>query len=84
MKEITKENRLESYLQRPVNRQTAILEALDGSEMTARQIANKLGYFDLNAVKPRLTEMKKAGLIEVVGKAYDMATDRNTAVYARV
>ena len=51
---------------------------------TARQIAYKLGFSDLNAVKPRLTELRKAGKIKAIGKAYDETTQRNVTVYRAV
>ena len=35
----------------------------------------------MNAVKPRLTELKAAGLVEVAGKAYDETTKRRVAVW---
>jgi hypothetical protein len=56
----------------------------DYNTMTARQIAYKLGFSELNTVRPRLTEMARKGTVEVVGKAYDKATERNVAVYRRV
>ena len=40
-----------------------------------------MGFTDLNAVKPRLTELKAAGLVEVTGKAYDETTKRKVAVW---
>lgn len=40
-----------------------------------------MGYMDLNAVKPRITELKAAGRIEAVGKAYDDISKRRVAVY---
>ena len=47
---ITKETRLESYLKtEPSKRQKLILSVLD-RPMSARQIADKLGFGDLNAV----------------------------------
>ena len=52
--------------------------------MTARQIAYKLGFSDLNSVKPRLTELVQAGKVEVVEKAYDSNTQRHVAVYRRI
>ncbi len=79
--EITKETRLEGYLSRPVKRCSEILKFMGDRELTARQIAYGLGYRDLNAVKPRLSEMKEAGVIEVVGKTQDSVTKRNVAVY---
>ena len=44
----------------------------------------KRKYPDLNAVKPRLSEMKEAGTVKVIGKAYDNVTKRNVAVYMAV
>lgn len=79
--EITREMRKESYIARPVTRAADILKFLDGKEYTARQIAYGMGFTDLNAVKPRLTELKAAGLVEVTGKAYDETTKRRVAVW---
>ena len=82
---ITRETRLESYIKTPQRpRQQMILEALGDEEMSARMIATKMGYSDLNAVKPRLTELKKMGLIEASGKAYDELTQRTVALFKRV
>ena len=81
---ITKETRLESYLQRPVSqRQNMILEALGDDEKSARMIATELGFSDLNAVKPRITELKQKGIIVVSGKAYDSLTKRTVALFKR-
>lgn len=79
--EITEETRLESYLQRPATRREDILRFMGSEVMTARQIAYGMGYMDLNAVKPRITELKAAGRIEAVGKAYDDISKRRVAVY---
>ena len=85
MNGISRDTRLEAYLNRPVTpRSQEILEALGNDEMTARQIAARLGYNDMNAVRPRLTELAGAGAIEVSGKAYDSVTKRHTGVYRRV
>ena len=65
-------------------RQRDILRVMANHEMTARQIAYKLGFSDLNAVKPRITELRKAGKIRAIGKAYDEATQRNVTVYRAV
>lgn len=84
MNSITLETRQESYIKtETAERKRLILSAMD-KPMTARQIAYKLGFKDLNAVKPRLKEMKDRGLVEAVGKAYDETTERNVAVYRRV
>lgn len=79
--EITKQTRRESYISRPVTRAADILEFMSDKEYTARQIAYGMGFTDLNAVKPRLTELKAAGLVEVTGKAYDEMTKRKVAVW---
>ena len=81
---ITKETRLESYIKTPTaERKKMILAVLGDKQMTARMIAQALGFSDLNAVKPRLTEMKNDGTVEVVGKAYDSLTDRNVALFQK-
>ena len=81
---ITEETRLESYINTPTSeRKRMILTILGDRQMTARMIAYALGFRDLNAVKPRLTELKKEGRVKVVGKAYDATTDRRVAVFQR-
>lgn len=81
---ITNETRLESYIQRPVRRYDLILECMGEREMTARMIATELGYSDLNAVKPRITELKAKGIIVACGKAYDTLTHRTVATFRKV
>lgn len=83
-KKISKECRKESYTQRPLNRKKQILQIMGDKEMTARQVCRKMKHTDLNFVRPRLTEMVEEGLLEVVGKAYDKATERNVSVYRRI
>ena len=81
---ITEETRLESYIRTPTSeRKQMILTILGDKQMTARMIAYALGFRDLNAVKPRLTELKKEGRVVVVGKAYDEMTDRRVAVFQK-
>ena len=84
MNSITKENRLESYLKTETGERKRLILSVMDKPMTARQIAYKLGFSDLNTVKPRLKEMRDRGTVEVVGKAYDKATERNVAVYRRI
>lgn len=43
-----------------------------------------MGYKDLNAVKPRLTELKAEGKVKVIGKTYDNVSKRNVALWRRV
>lgn len=88
MRTISEETRRESYdeiiLNEPV-RQEQILEALsDGVQMTARELAEKLGYTERNYTAPRLTELKHKGLVRVVGKKKDEATGRSVGVYEAI
>ena len=85
MQEIQRECRRESFMKtRFSKRYRMILDALGDREMTAREIAYKLNFYDLNAVKPRITELCNSGLLEACGKAYDYITDRAVSVYRRV
>ena len=80
---ISKECQLESWKKFDnAKRCRMILDAMD-RPMTAREIAYKLNFSDLNAVKPRLTEMKERGTVEVIGKAYDQLTGVHVSVYRR-
>lgn len=79
---ITKETRLDSFLRTDRNkRQQEILAAWPPGPATAREIGRKLGYTDLNAVKPRITELVKKGRLVEAGKKYDQATDRNVTCW---
>lgn len=79
---ITHETRYESFSALQVaERKKKILSVLYGRELTAREIASELHFSDLNAVKPRLTELCHANIIEPVAKKYDAVTDRNVSVY---
>lgn len=40
-------------------------------------------HFDRNFVAPRLTELKEAGTVEVIGKRKSPRTGKNVAVWAR-
>lgn len=80
---IARECQLESFKKLDnAKRCRMILDAMD-KPMTAREIAYKLKFSDLNAVKPRLTEMKARGTVEVINKAYDTLTERHVSVYRR-
>jgi sialic acid synthase SpsE len=55
---------------------------------TARELARNMyqkglipSKDDLNAVRPRLTELHEAGLIEVVGKKFDELSKRLVSIY---
>lgn len=80
----TQQTRRESN--RKVDRTTRyqqILQALD-RPMTAREIANKLGFSDMNAVRPRVTELRQMGRIQEAGTKYDRLTGRNVALFERM
>lgn len=81
---ITKQTRNKSYLARPITRQEAILTVLGDNLMTAREIAEEMGYPDMNAVRPRLTELQSMGKIESVGIALDEKTQRRVAVWRTI
>ena len=80
---IPKECQLESFKKLDnAKRCRMILSQLD-KPRTAREIAYRLGFSDLNAVKPRLSEMKARGTVEVTQKEKDSITNRNVSVYRR-
>lgn len=83
MNNITLETRQESYIKTETGERRRLILSVMDKPMTARQIAYRLGFKDLNAVKPRLSEMTRDGTVETVGKAYDEATERSVAVYRR-
>lgn len=82
---ITQETRLESH--HKTDKQTRynlILSVLKKSNkpLTARQIAYRLNFKDLNSVKPRLTELvNDLHKVKVCDKAYDELTQRHVATY---
>jgi hypothetical protein len=74
-------NRNESHRRTDrLTRSQKILEHWDGI-MTAREIGIKMGYSDLNAVKPRISEMVRCGILREAGKKYDKLTERNVTAY---
>ena len=90
---ITKQTRRQSYdgiRPRSGERCKLILETLGNRSMTVEEItdelvaAGHLKYYDRNFVAPRLTELKSAGVLEVVGKKPSKRTGKNTAVWAAV
>lgn len=90
---ITKQTRRQSYdgiLPHSGERCKLILETLGSRQLTVEEItdelvaAGHLKYYDRNFVAPRLTEMKDAGVLEVVGKRPSKRTGKNTAVWAAV
>ena len=49
--------------------------------LTARELADELGFTDRNSTAPRLTEMEKSGRVQTNGTRYDAKSNRNTTVY---
>ena len=62
-------------------RYNKILSVMGNREMTANEIKKALNFIDLNAVRPRITELKEKGIIEAVGKKFDYETERNVATF---
>ena len=84
MKEITKETQKESLLKLDKKtRYKLILECLKDYQngLTAREIAEKLGFTERNSTAPRLTELVEMGKVEVVGKKLDKLTNTSVSVY---
>ena len=49
--------------------------------MTAAEVADKLGFGDLNAVRPRLNELEKMDIVRVIDKRINPHSGINNAVY---
>ena len=90
---ITRETRRQSYdgiLPERGERCRIILEVLGSDQLTVEEIVDALvengalSYYDRNFVAPRLTELKQAGVVEVVGKRPSKRTGKNVAVWSRV
>lgn len=66
-------------------RKRMILEVLGTDRaMTAREIADELGFVERNSTAPRLSELEERGVVEKVGKKFDKLTRRMVTVYRRV
>ena len=90
---ITEETRREAYYESADNAKLRkvmiyqLLRATGVHGMTAEEItenlvsAGKLKYFDMNMVRPRLTELKADGLVKTVGKRESPLSGKQTAVW---
>ena len=84
MADIPRQTRRESYeAMNKKTRKREILAVLDGREMTAREIAKKLGFKERNATAPRLTELRKAGRVGPCGIRIDGTTGRPGTVWRK-
>lgn len=90
--ETTRQTRRESYdsiAPETSKRGALILDVLGDSKMTVDEIVYELmsrreiPAYDRNFVAPRLTELKAAGKVEVVGKRASGRTGKKVAVWAR-
>lgn len=81
----TQETRRESYDQ--TDKQTRWQKVLDAvtEPMTAREILHKVLPYsgDMNAVRPRITELVENGDLIECGKKFDETTKRNVTVFRR-
>ena len=85
MSAITAETRKEAFHMRPAKtRKNDILNVLGDREMSARQIAWRLGYEDMNAVRPRITEMVEEGILEAADTIRDTVTGRRVATFRKI
>ena len=84
---ITQETRRESNVKtdRETRYQKILAILKPGVEMTAREVKDALGFDDMDAVRPRLTELCLKGILETVPdkKKYEPSTNRWVAVYRR-
>lgn len=84
---ITQETRRESNVKtdRETRYQKILAILKPGVEMTAREVKDALGFDDMDAVRPRLTELCQKGILETVPdkKKYEPSTNRWVAVYRR-
>ena len=72
-----------AFLPKIGERQKSIVEVLEGKAMTAREIAYNICFTDLNAVKPRITELCRKGILRVCGTKKDKVTGRRVHIYER-
>ena len=80
---VTEETRRESHGKtRKRRRYEMILDNWVGS-MTAREIGAKLGFIDLNAVKPRITELTKQGFLYEDSRRFDALTGRTVTTWRK-
>ncbi len=84
---ITQETRRDSNVKtdRETRYQKILAILKPGVEMTAREVKDALGFDDMDAVRPRLTELCQKGILETVPdkKKYEPSTNRWVAVYRR-
>ena len=81
---ITEETRAEGLSHaraRLTPRMTLIIGALRDGPKTASEVADSLGFRDLNAVRPRLHELEEMEVVRVIGKRTNPRSGVNNAIY---
>ena len=73
---ITQQTRREGY-----NRALSTITPRQALIISAAEVADKLGFGDLNAVRPRLNELEKMEIVHVIGKRINPHSVVNNAVY---
>jgi hypothetical protein len=92
MSNITRETRRASYdavLPKVKERARLILDTLGNREMTVSEITDELvaagtiPYYNRNFVAPRLTELKKMGIVKTCGRRMSTQSTATEAVWCR-
>ena len=82
---ITAETRREAYYesqnQAPTRRYEIYRLLKENGPMTSDEIMDALGYTSPNSVRPRLTELKQAGILETCGKKLSKCGKVHIAVW---
>lgn len=81
---VTRETRAEGLAHARAHltpRMMLIIGALRDGPKTAAEVADKLGFRDLNAVRPRLHELEKLEVVRVIGKRANPRSGINNAIY---
>lgn len=76
-------NSIKAYRELTPNKRAArIYEKYTGTgkAMTDREIAERLGFDDLNQVRPRITEMIVLGFLRECGKVKDSVTGKTVRI----
>ena len=68
---------------RMCRRAAAIYDAIGDRRLTDREIMALMGYSDMNAVRPRITEMVEDGILTEIGSKVCPLTGKTVRVVAR-
>lgn len=76
-------NSVEAYFETSsvrAKRAKKVLGVYGSERLTDRQVMQRLGYVEINAVQPRITELIEAGALKEYGKAKDPTTHRTVRI----